>query len=316
MIQMTCGLKATVGTQQWEAKYRYLSHKFILRFHVSCSELKGAAVDSPEPHPSGVLQTVDRALSVLLSFDGQRTEWGVFELAQEFGFNRSTAQRILSTLAARGFLHSDPTTRKYALGPAMWRVAARWERTGGLARVAEPILADLAHATCRTASLTVPDGFHVRCVAAVDGDSGPVRHHPLVGDLYPAHAGATSRAYFAFLEPHERNELLHGRPFARYTDLTTDDEVELDWLMDETLEHGWAESEGEYDSSTRAIAAPVMAGRRPIASMTVVERKVNDADDPISDYVPQLRQACHNLSVLLSRPYAPPRPSARLTQRK
>ncbi|EWS81321.1 IclR family transcriptional regulator [Brachybacterium phenoliresistens] len=246
------------------------------------------------------LQTVDRALQILLSFSEGRRDWGVTELAEEFGFNRSTSQRLLAALASRGFLFVDPHTRRYSLGPAMWHMAALWERGGGLARLAETVLTDLAASTGRTASFTVPDGYHVRCVAAVDGDSGPVRTHPLVGDLYPAHAGATSRAYFAFLDPLVRRNMLSGRPFARYTELTQVDEAALESLLDETYRLGWASSEGEFDQTTRAIAAPVRIGSTPVGSISVIEPKVYMYEDELTSHVPELLESAVRLGNLLA----------------
>jgi DNA-binding IclR family transcriptional regulator len=265
---------------------------------VQDDEAKGAA--SP-------LQTVDRALQVLLSYSETRTEWGVFELAEAFGLNKSTSQRLLAALAARGFLIADPYTRRYSLGPAMWHMAALWERGGGLAKLAEQEMAPLAAATDRSVAFTVPDGFYVRCIAAVDGRSGPVRAHPLVGDLYPGHAGATSRAYFAFLDPLERRNLLSGRPFARYTELTEIDPVALEAMFDDTYRTGWAYSEGEYDSTTRAIAAPVIIGSTAIGSLSIVEPKVIEHEDDVRDHVPALLETAAALAATLSnRPPARP----------
>ncbi|WP_029150623.1 IclR family transcriptional regulator [Microbacterium indicum] len=258
---------------------------------------------------SSPLQTVDRALQILLSYSESRRDWGVHELAEEFGFNKSTSQRLLAALAARGFLIADPYTRRYSLGPAMWHMAALWERGGGLARLAEQVLTDLAEKTGRTASFTIPDGFHVRCIAAVDGDQGPVRSHPLVGDLYPAHAGATSRAYFAFLDPLVRRNMLSGRPFARFSELTEVDEAKLERLLDETYRAGSAYSEGEYDPTTRAIAVPVLIGSTPAGSMSLVEPKVVEYDDDLRDHLDDLQAAARQLADLLSNraPSAPHR---------
>ncbi|WIB26590.1 IclR family transcriptional regulator [Curtobacterium sp. MCSS17_015] len=259
--------------------------------------------DPPTP-----LQTVDRALEVLLSFDEYRKEWGVLELAEEFGLTRSTAQRLLAALATRGFLQADPHTRRYRLGPAIWKTAAMWERGGGLAALAEPLLADLARGTDRTALFCTPDGAYVRCIAAVDGADGPRRAHPYLGDIYPAHAGATSRAHFAFLPPPERAALLHGRPSARYSELTEVDEDALRALFDDTVHRGYAASEGEYDAASRAVAVPVFAGRRPVGSLSLVEDKTTEHEDALIDALPALRTTADALSDLLSnRPPAAPR---------
>lgn len=157
------------------------------------------------------LQSVDRALEVLLSFDEHRADWGVTELAEEFGWDKSVAQRLLATLAHRGFLVSQPGTRRYRLGPAPWRLAWLWERGDGLASLARPVLGGLAQRTGYTAILAVPDGVHVRCTEAVDGDHGPVRQYSLVGELYPAHGGAIAWAYFAMLPQESRATLFPDR---------------------------------------------------------------------------------------------------------
>ncbi|MFC7328898.1 IclR family transcriptional regulator [Marinactinospora rubrisoli] len=257
----------------------------------------------------GPLQTVDRALDVLLSFDEFRSSWGVLELAAEFGLSKSTAQRLLASLAGKGFLRADPDTRRYSMGPAVWRIAALWERSGGLSALAEPTLADLARRSGRTALFCVPDGAHVRCIAAVSGTEGPRRSHPFVDELYPAHVGATSRAHFAFLEPAERRALLAGRPSARYSELTPYDEHEVEALFDETLAKGYALSQGEYDASSRALAVPVFGGRRPAGSVTLVENKHCAHGDELLDHLPTLLSSADEITGLLSnrRPPAPTR---------
>ncbi|MCW3844704.1 IclR family transcriptional regulator [Micromonospora yasonensis] len=248
--------------------------------------------------PRSPLQTVDRALEVLLSFTERRRDWGVMELAEAFAIDKSTAQRILAALAARGFLSADPVSRRYSLGPTMWRMAAVWERTGGLAALAHRVLEPLAFQTDRTALFAVPDGLHVRCVAAVDG-GGPLRSHPLVGELYPANAGATSRGYFAFLDGNERRALISGRVFATFTELTKVDEHELERLFVEAVAQGYAYSEGEYDYATRALAVPIMLRGRPVGSLSLGESKYPARSDDIRDHLPALQAAAEQLSALL-----------------
>lgn len=252
---------------------------------------EGAHVRSP-------LQTVDRALAVLLSYSERRRDWGVLELAEAFTIDKSTAQRILAALAARGFLRADPVTRRYSLGPTMWRMAALWERTGGLAALAQEVLEPLAGQTDRTALFAVPDGLHVRCVAAVDG-GGPLRSHPLVGELYPANAGATSRGYFAFLDSNERRALISGRVFAKFTELTQVGEGELECLFVEAVAQGYAYSDGEYDYATRALAVPITLRGRPVGSLSLGESKYPERADDIRDHLPALRAAAEQFSGLL-----------------
>jgi DNA-binding IclR family transcriptional regulator len=258
-------------------------------------------------HERGTLQTVDRALGILLSFSDRRTDWGVIELAKEFGLDKSAAQRLLSTLASRGFLHVNPTTRRYHLGPAVWRIASTWERRGGMAALLDPILIELADKTSRNAVFALADGAYVRCVAAADGGGSPMRDHPLVGELYPAHAGATSRAYFAMLPAGQRQALMYHVPLAKFSDLTFDDAAAIEAEMLKVAEVGWAYSEGEYDKNTRAVAAPVFAGDRPVGSVSIGEHKRENLGD-IRDHVGAVLRAADQIGQLLA-PRANPAPS-------
>ncbi|WIY83208.1 IclR family transcriptional regulator [Propionimicrobium sp. PCR01-08-3] len=252
-----------------------------------------------QPSRTSPLQTVDRALQILASFTPSQHDWGVSELAARFGWDKSTAQRLLASLAARGFLISDPVTRRYSLGPQVWRLAQDWERSGGLAEFAIPTMTELAQASGRDIVFAIPDGAYVRCIAEVSGRLGSVRITPLVGELYPAHAGATSRAYFAFLDRSLRRQMLAGRPKARYGDLTVTDEEELEQLFAATVEDGFAYSNGEYDPATRALAVPVRVGTSIIGSLSLGERKTEQPDD-LHGHLPALLAAADKLGERLA----------------
>lgn len=216
------------------------------------------------------LQTADRLLSVLQSFDREHPEWGVSDVAKEFGLDKSVAQRLLAALAYRGFLVSDPRSRRYRLGPAVWHLAHGWERDGGLARLVGPPLQALAADTGVSTLFAVPDGIHMRCVASAEGAEGPLRVDGLAGELYPAHAGATSRAYFGMLTPRDRAALLYTRPMARFSERTVVEPAALEERFAEVRREGHAYSEGEYDPDTAALAVPVAVGRRAVGTLSLV----------------------------------------------
>lgn len=257
--------------------------------------------------PPGLLQTADRALLVLLGFDRSRLDWGVTEVAEEFGWDKSIAQRVLATLAHRGFLVTDPNTRRYRIGPAALHLGRMWERSGSLRMLVDPILCELSAVTGDTSVLALPDSFHMRCVAAVDGEAGPIRYYPLVGELYPAHAGATSKAYYANVPEDARRRLFRDRPMARFTSRTvTDvDELERDFLR--VRERGYAFTVGEYDSGVATLGVPVFLRGEPYGSLSVAGTE--EAFDRPLDRLPRLRRAAEQVERRLTG--AVPRPAHR-----
>src|SRR3712207_6802902 len=71
--------------------------------------------ESAERGPAAVVQSVDRALSVLeiLAAHG---EAGVTEVAAELGVHKSTAFRLVAVLENRGFVEQLADRGKYRLG--------------------------------------------------------------------------------------------------------------------------------------------------------------------------------------------------------
>lgn len=217
----------------------------------------------------GVLQTADRALVALLSFTEQRPEWGVSELARHHSWDKAVAQRLLTTLTARGFLLCDPGTRRYRLGPAVSRLARVGEHSGVLPSLVRPVLARLLRETGESVVLNVPNGGGYRCAAAVDG-TGPVRYTAITGALMPGHAGASGHAIFAYYPEAEIRQIFGAAPLQRFNDNTVTDIDALLARYAEVRAAGWSVSHGEYDEAVTAVSAPVFQAGAVAASLTVI----------------------------------------------
>jgi IclR family acetate operon transcriptional repressor len=264
--------------------------------------------------PTGLLQTVDRALMVLLAYERSRPDWGVTEIAAEFGWDKSSTQRLLATLASRGFLVSDAATRRYRIGPAALQLGKLWERSGSLEILVSHVLDEVSARTGDSTVLSLPDGFHMRCVLSVDGRHGQLRYYPLVGELFPAHAGATSKAYFAYLPVDQRRALFHDRPIARFTDRTVIDPEVLELEFATIREQGYALSFGEYDAGVAALAVPIFLRGEAYGSLTSCWRD-QSPDVDISARLDALQEASDRLERRLSSPPVRPRPSGSIRGR-
>lgn len=219
--------------------------------------------------PRGMLQTVDRALQVLLATDRDHDGWSVTEVSREFSFSTSVSHRILATLSHRGFLIADPGTHRYRIGPSAMTVGRIWAGSQSLRLLVQPVLARLAEDTGLAAIFAIPDAFHMRAIAAAEGAEGPLRKYPLVGELFPAHAGATSKAYYATLPDRERQRTFADRPMARFTPSTTVDPAVLEQQFEKIRRQGYATSTGEYDDGVSTVAMVVRLRNEPFGSLSL-----------------------------------------------
>ncbi|APX31778.1 hypothetical protein BH708_02530 [Brachybacterium sp. P6-10-X1] len=230
--------------------------------------------------PPGLLQTVDRALQVLLATDRDHEGWSVSEVSREFGFSTSIAHRLLATLAHRGFLTADTATRRYRIGPSAMTVGRIWSGSQSLRLLVQPVLRILADTTSLAAIFAVPDAFHMRAIAAETGAQGPLRKYPLVGELFPAHAGATSKAYYANLPDVERRRIFAERPMARFTRATTVDPAVLEHQFEQVRRRGYAVSSGEYDVGVSTVAMAIRVSDMPFASLSLGGHEDHFGDVP------------------------------------
>ena len=71
--------------------------------------------------PTTVRAIVRAAEVVKLLSEGAK---GVVQIANELNLGQATVHRLLRTLEVTGFVAQDPVSRKYSLGPLLWRIAA------------------------------------------------------------------------------------------------------------------------------------------------------------------------------------------------
>ncbi|MGH3518313.1 MAG: IclR family transcriptional regulator [Haloechinothrix sp.] len=224
----------------------------------------------------GALQTVDRALMALLAFH-ERSSWGVTELAQHLGIDKSMAQRLLATLAHRQFVLADPETRRYSLGPALTVLARAAERDGGLGHLAQPLLAELVKQVGESAILSVPHGALTRCAAAVDGN-GPIRYTTIVGETMPGYGGAAAHAIYAYYPAEEVRRLFGTGPYSRHSEETIADLDALLRCHSDVRATGISVSTGEYDPAVSCVAAPGFLNGQIVASIAVIGPRERFAD--------------------------------------
>jgi DNA-binding IclR family transcriptional regulator len=210
---------------------------------------------------AGGVQSVQRAAALLEAIASEPEPRTAPELAGRCGLNRSTAWRILATLEDVGLVGRDPQTQRYAIGPAVARLAA----AGGdsLPVLARPHLEELARRTGETVSLAVPRRLQLVYVDQVQAPH--VMAPDWLGKAVPVHATSTGKALLAFLPPDELDEAL-GRPLPRFTERTITDPARLRDELERVRRRGYAVSRGELEAALWGASAPVLdRGGRVVA---------------------------------------------------
>lgn len=209
----------------------------------------------------------DRVVGVLDALATAPDGLGVSTIARTLEVHRSTASRLLATLANSRLVERDPQTRAYRLGARLVGLAAVAVARLPVVSQARPELEALSALTSETANLAILDGDQVVYVDQVTPTQTVVMAS-WVGRRSPAHASSSGKVLLAWGDPKEREALLNRR-LEPITDRTVTDPRALRQLFDEVLRRGYVVSNGELESGLITIAAPVMHGRRAVAAISI-----------------------------------------------
>jgi DNA-binding IclR family transcriptional regulator len=201
----------------------------------------------------GRIQSVQRAAALLDAIAGAPEPATAPELAERCGLNRTTAWRILATLEEEGLVERDPVTGRWAIGPAVTRLASA--ATDSLTRHARPHLEALSRRTDETVSLALPRRLQLVYVDQVQAPH--VMAADWLGRAIPLHATSTGKALLAWLPPDERDAAL-SQPLARFTERTITDPERLRHELDRVRTRGYAVSRGELETALWGASAPVL----------------------------------------------------------
>lgn len=237
--------------------------------------------------------TVERAADILLLFASSSSpQLGVTEIATSLGMSKSAVHRILLSFRNKNLLELDPVSRKYSLGPTLLGLGARYLGRLDIRKMASPELSALSRATNETATLSVRSGDERVYIDQVTPDREVLMSVQL-GMAHPLHAGASSKAFLAFLPPEEIDSYLAGR-LEKVTPRTVTDVRRLRKELGEIRQRGFAQSMGERQAGAGSVAAPVFDARGvPVAVVSVC--------GPADRMTEEIRQCADQLLVCTGR---------------
>jgi len=180
---------------------------------------------------------------------------GVTEVADRAGLPKSTAARLLATLAREGAVEQVPGDTSYRLGPRLATLAAGLTPARSLAAVAHPVLIELAAAVGEASGLSVPDGDQVHYIDQVDTPN-PVSVRDWTGSRVPLHAVSSGQVLLAFRPPAALDRYLE-HPLERFTPRTITDPEALRERLREVRRDGYSWVLEEFDEGINSVAAPI-----------------------------------------------------------
>lgn len=219
-------------------------------------------------------QAVERAIEILelLSRGPQRPA----DVAERLGVHRTTALRLIQDLCNGGLARkADDGT--YGVGYRLAGLAQAALEQFDLRRVAHPHLQRL----CRELEVTVHLAAveHGRIVYHDKVEPhGKVRLYSEIGKPVRLHASGVGKTILAFMPEDEREKILAGHVYEKFTDTTFASAQAFAAELQRIRKRGWATDDGEYESYVNCVAVPVRdatAAVRTAISATAIKAETN-----------------------------------------
>ncbi|MEE3362840.1 MAG: IclR family transcriptional regulator [Anaerovoracaceae bacterium] len=231
------------------------------------------------------IQSVDRALDIIEVLAVEPEGLGVTEIAGRAGLHKSTAHRIIRTLADRGYLDKTDDG-SYKIGLRFIAAVSCYINSLELQTQARPYLAELTGDLGLTAHLGVLDGDQVVYIEKIDVISS-VRIYSQIGVHVHAYCSSLGKILLSAYSGSELRHHMARCSFIKFTENTISGIDELERELVQVRKQGWAIDDEESEINHRCIAAPIYDYRGDIiaavsASGSNVQLPENKFDEVIN----------------------------------
>jgi IclR family KDG regulon transcriptional repressor len=208
-----------------------------------------------EPSDKNV-RAVERAITILNSFDDDHPERGVTDIAGFVKLDKATTYRILTTMLNYGLIERSIDGQRYKLGVQLANLGFRVTRRLDVRREAYPFISQLAQKVDEVVDLSLFDQNQVLVIEMIQ-----CRHAltlvPSIGQRLQAHCTASGKIFLAFLPQEQLTQIL-SKPLDAFTKNTITNPDDLLKQLGTIRERGLAFDNEEGELGLKAVASPIL----------------------------------------------------------
>lgn len=201
------------------------------------------------------IRSIERGFTVLLSFDAERSNPSLIEIANATGLSRPAVRRILLTLQDLGYVEATGGSH-WRLTPRVLTIGQHFSTSSALVSVAEPHMGRLVEETQESASLSALDGNEVVYLARVPAPR-ILNVTAAAGTRVPAHATSMGRVLLSAAPPERVERYLADPGLRPLTPHTITDPDQFRAALDRARTQGWALVSEERERGLIAVSAPI-----------------------------------------------------------
>jgi DNA-binding IclR family transcriptional regulator len=251
-------------------------------------------ISGPRPTRSGS-QSLERGLDILEMIEAENGDIGVRELARRVGLSPTIVQRLVSSLAARGYIEKNSETSRYRLGHRSMILGASGERGVDYAATARRELDRLAQEHHLNGFVSVLRSGRATYLQAVQADGLAI--NVSIGSEMPLHSTAAGKVLLASLDDGAARKLLGNRRLAAITPHTITDPAALVASLAKVRRQGYATVVEENIPGVLSVGAPITdRGGHVVAALSVAFPKYLESGLTLQGSIPLVTAAALRIS--------------------
>ena len=245
------------------------------------------------------MNAVNRTLSVLSFIAENNKRMTLSQVSEALALPLATTHRLLKTLEDEQFITRDPITLEYSPGRRIYRIASVTRRHS-LSGAVDPIIDSLSHRFNETVMVSQLLDRRPTCVAMAESRRA-LHLSVVVGQPMPLHASSSARVLFSDWNDEAIHELFAGFDFVKLTEDTPDSVEKVLVHVNHIREHGYDESENEFDVGVWSASAPIWDTSGKItASVTLTAPRERSHKDNIRiEIIDAVLEAARDITLMI-----------------
>ena len=211
---------------------------------------------------SDIIQSVDRALEVMIYLYHEGKETSITKIAADLGVYKSTVYRTLVTLENRGFVRKNPETDKYWLGNRLFVLGKGVENRMGLPEIVRPYAKKLYDAYCEVVNVSIlernpDDVYRSVIILKEESDRQVLTVNPPVGSSSECYCSSVGKCLLAYSSDIDLG-VYDTHPMRPHTEHTIIAVSALRAELAKVRERGYAMDHEELEYGLTSIGAPIL----------------------------------------------------------
>jgi IclR family KDG regulon transcriptional repressor len=214
------------------------------------------------------LTTLDKSLQILDLLSKNPQGLSLLEMSNMIGFPKSSIHHILSTFLPYEYVSQDPETKKYSLGFKFLSIAKVILDHLDVRKIAYNHLRELQEKCQEAVHLAILRNGKVIYIDKIDKQGG-LSLATYIGFRTDPHAAAGGKVLLSELSRKEIMDIYGEKPLKTYGKNTITTLPQLFNELERIKKQGYAIDDEEYYEGIRCVAAPIRAGWKIIAAVSI-----------------------------------------------